>query len=174
MGQTDPKGRKSQRGVDVLFREFKLQEERESTGAPREVISSFPEKQQKCFCCAVLGYHGLFWLRLQSIKLGSKKDLSRCSRVEWRPSFAFYLTIIPHGGKTRGQTSVPCINKEPTATKNILTWTGSMGDQECSWSRSVTSIARWRGAGLRSPQEGEPTSKFVVEGAAQAAAPAQF
>uniref|UniRef100_A0A6N2MGT0 Uncharacterized protein n=1 Tax=Salix viminalis TaxID=40686 RepID=A0A6N2MGT0_SALVM len=30
------------------------------------------------------------------------------------------------------------------------------------------------GAGLRSPQEGDPTSKFVVEGAARAAAPAKF
>uniref|UniRef100_A0A6N2L4M6 Mitochondrial fission 1 protein n=1 Tax=Salix viminalis TaxID=40686 RepID=A0A6N2L4M6_SALVM len=30
------------------------------------------------------------------------------------------------------------------------------------------------GAGLRSPQEGDPTSKFVAEGAAQAAAPAKF
>ncbi|KAF9670061.1 hypothetical protein SADUNF_Sadunf13G0029400 [Salix dunnii] len=30
------------------------------------------------------------------------------------------------------------------------------------------------GAGLRSPQEGDPTSKFVVEGAAQAAAPANL
>ncbi|KAJ6975684.1 hypothetical protein NC653_031498 [Populus alba x Populus x berolinensis] len=36
-----------------------------------------------------------------------------------------------------------------------------MGDPEGPWSRSVTSIARWRGAGLRSPQEGEPTSKNV-------------
>ncbi|KAJ6883687.1 hypothetical protein NC652_030812 [Populus alba x Populus x berolinensis] len=33
-----------------------------------------------------------------------------------------------------------------------------MGDQEDLWSRSVTSIARRRGAGLRSPQEGEPAS----------------
>ncbi|KAJ6877972.1 hypothetical protein NC651_030650 [Populus alba x Populus x berolinensis] len=49
-----------------------------------------------------------------------------------------------------------------------------MGDPEGPWSRSVTSIARRRGAGLRSPQEGEPTSKFVVEGAAPVAAPVQF
>ncbi|KAJ6974506.1 LOW QUALITY PROTEIN: hypothetical protein NC653_030566 [Populus alba x Populus x berolinensis] len=38
----------------------------------------------------------------------------------------------------------------------------------------VTSIALRMGAALRSPQVGESTSKFVVEGAAQAAAPAQF
>ena len=49
-----------------------------------------------------------------------------------------------------------------------------MGDHEGPWSRSVTSIALRRGAGLRSPQEGEPTSKFVLEGAAQDAASAQF
>ena len=49
-----------------------------------------------------------------------------------------------------------------------------MGDHEGPWSRSVTSIALRRGAGLRSPQEGEPTSKFVLEGAAQVAASAQF
>jgi len=48
-----------------------------------------------------------------------------------------------------------------------------MGDPEGPWSRSVTSIARRRGAGLRSPQEGEPTSKFVAEGAARVAAPVQ-
>ncbi|KAG5232595.1 hypothetical protein IMY05_013G0034900 [Salix suchowensis] len=46
-----------------------------------------------------------------------------------------------------------------------------MGDQQGSWPRSVTAIALWLGAGLRSPQEGDPTSKFVAEGAAQAAAP---
>ncbi|KAJ6971059.1 hypothetical protein NC653_035358 [Populus alba x Populus x berolinensis] len=46
-----------------------------------------------------------------------------------------------------------------------------MGDPEGSWSRSVTSIARRRGAGLRSSQEGDLASKFVAEGSARVADP---
>jgi len=72
--------------------------------------------------------------------------------------------------KLRGARSLH--NTSVVQRCSILTWTGSMGDQESPWPRSVAHIALGGCAGLPSPQVGEWTSKFVVEGVRVRAAPA--
>ncbi|KAK4285244.1 hypothetical protein QN277_001971 [Acacia crassicarpa] len=77
----------------------------------------------------------------------------------WRASISFERAAIsPTLLITKSLCRSRDINENPELLSNILTWTGSMDDQEGPWPRTVTSIALRRGAALRSAQEAEPTS----------------
>jgi hypothetical protein len=76
-GSDGSKGKKITEGC--CFVSSNSKKRRESTGAPRVVISSFPEKEQKCFAVRSFGYHGFLWLRLCVV--GARMELSRYNEI---------------------------------------------------------------------------------------------